>query len=256
MQYYLEETATANGLFTDGDDKAVPPVPRTMLRASVMNMLLKELCNLVEGAGLTLDDEQFDQVYKSILALINSGGGGRVGEIITMAKSGFSDPPALCLPLDGSLVNRDSYPELWQFAQTEARLVSDPSWNSSLVNRPSFSSGNGLTTFRLPDVRGLSPRWWGGSGVWDSGRTAMTMQEDALQNIEGTFGPLTVYNDSPNTSGAFSYVGLGNGQGYDLSVQDQTYRVDFDASSVVRTATETRPINAAFPAFIRYRSVE
>ncbi|HAR61712.1 MAG TPA: hypothetical protein DCS18_16185 [Alcanivorax sp.] len=254
MQYYFHETATANGLFTDGDDKAVPPLPRTLLRSSVMNMLLTELCNLVEGAGLTLDGEQLDQVFNSILVLINNGGAGRVGEVITMAKSGFSDPPANCLPMDGALLNRSSYPELWEFAQTEARLVSDSSWNGSLSNRPSFSSGNGYSTFRVPDVRGLFPRWWGGAGTWDNGRTAMTMQEDAIRNITGSIAPLTVYNSTPTTSGAFTYVQDSISQGFDLSVQDARYELDFDASNVVPTASENRTVNAAFPAFIRYRS--
>lgn len=255
MQYYFDETATAGGLFTDGDDTAVPRVPRTLLRSSVMNMLLTELCNLVEGAGLTLDAEQLDQVYKSIVALINSGGGGRVGEIITMAKSGLSDPPALCLPLDGPLVNRVAYAELWEFAQTESRVVSDSAWYGSLANRPSFSSGNGSTTFRLPDVRGLFSRWWGGGGTWDSGRMAMTMQEDAIRNIVGSIAPLTVYNNTPTTSGAFTHTQHSVSQGFDLSVQDARYQLDFDASNTVPTASENRSVNAAFPAFIRYRSV-
>jgi len=255
MDQYNDPTAV-NGEYTDGDDLANPPVPRTVLRSIWTNMIQRELINVVEGAGLTLDGEEFDQVFKAILALINQGGGGRVGEIVTMAQSDFTTPPAGFLPMDGSLVSRASYPELWAFAQNNARLVSDINWSASLSSRPSFSSGNGSSTFRVPDVRGLFLRWWGGSGTWDAARTAMTMQQDALQNITGEMNLLRLMAATVTTSGAFGHT---RGSDFDedfVSGNDgHPYSFTFDASRVVRTDDETRAINAAFPAFIRYRSV-
>lgn len=62
--------------------------------------------------------------------------------------------PPHALLLQGQLVNRADYPDLWQFAQNSGNLVPDSDWSNY---KGSFSTGNGSTTFRLPDFRGLVP---------------------------------------------------------------------------------------------------
>lgn len=59
--------ATAEGEFTDGD--AQLGVPRSLLASKFMNMLLREGKNLVEKAGLALDELDEEQWYKAILAI-------------------------------------------------------------------------------------------------------------------------------------------------------------------------------------------
>jgi len=62
--------------------------------------------------------------------------------------------PPHALLLQGQLVNRADYLDLWQFAQNSGNLVPDSVWSNC---KGSFSTGNGSTTFRLPDYRGRVP---------------------------------------------------------------------------------------------------
>jgi microcystin-dependent protein len=57
-----------------------------------------------------------------------------------------STPKPGTLLLNGQTVNRVDYPDLWQWAQDQ-----------SLVIAGLFTSGNGTTTFGLPDFRGRVP---------------------------------------------------------------------------------------------------
>jgi len=58
-------------------------------------------------------------------------------------------------PEDGDLLLRADYPALWQFVSTGGYpLVAEADWWADKVKRASFSSGDGATTFRLPDNNG------------------------------------------------------------------------------------------------------
>lgn len=69
----------------------------------------------------------------------------------------------------GQLVSRTAYPRLWEYVQTlGASLVSDATWSTATatvagrtVDRPyrgCFSTGDGSTTFRLPDLMNVALR--------------------------------------------------------------------------------------------------
>lgn len=105
---------------------------------------------------------------------------------------------------------------------------------------------------KLPDLRGEFIRGWDdGRGV-DSGRTLLSAQNDAQQNITGNFGV--------NVNGLFS---VGNGvfttAGSAVNVAPASIsdpgttrtQINMDASRQVRTATETRPRNIAFNYIVR-----
>lgn len=74
---------------------------------------------------------------------------------------------------EGQLVRRDSYPRLWREVQLMGpSLISDAQWGSSVDYQGCFSTGDGTTTFRLPNVRGTSYRMMdGGRGLDTNGRT-------------------------------------------------------------------------------------
>lgn len=55
----------------------------------------------------------------------------------------------------GQIVSRNNYRLAWDYIRKHGRVVSDSSWSN---NRGCFSSGNGSTTFRMPDLRGYYPR--------------------------------------------------------------------------------------------------
>lgn len=82
-----------------------------------------------------------------------------VGEIFFFAKS---TPPEHALACDGAAVSREAYPELFRAIGT------------------TFGSGDGSTTFNVPDLRGEFVRGWdNGRGV-DSGRTIGSSQQDEI----------------------------------------------------------------------------
>lgn len=57
--------------------------------------------------------------------------------------------------LDGQLLLRADYPALWSFLSAgKYPMTTDAVWLSNPLQRASFSSGNGSTTFRLPDLNG------------------------------------------------------------------------------------------------------
>lgn len=96
------------------------------------------------------------------------------------------------LKLNGALVSRTTYADLWTFAQTTTP-VSEATWAANTQGR--FSVGDGSTTFRLPDLRGVFIRILDdGRGV-DTGRTWGTYQIDT--NTAHTHG----VNDPSHTHG-------------------------------------------------------
>ena len=106
------------------------------------------------------------------------------------------------------------------------------------------------------DLRGLFLRGYGaqtsshyGSVVHQSGELGM-IQGDAIRNITGGSG------DSPN-SGAYYYGALAGGAGGARKFAGEGLRgrsaLNFDASRVVPTAEENRPVNTSVRYLIRAR---
>lgn len=136
-------------------------------------------------------------------------------------------PPDGWLAMNGQNVSRTTYAKLFAAIGTD------------------FGSGNGSTTFTLPN--GQDEFFRGASAT----RPVGTKQGDAIRNIVGEIQP-NVHSGWADTSGPFyisSKIGnrestVGNGT--------QGVRYGFDASRVVPTADENRPRNIAFLACIRY----
>jgi hypothetical protein len=78
------------------------------------------------------------------------------------------------------------------------------------------------------------------------------IQGDTIRNIYGTFAAETEdYQHSwPSYSGAFYVIGetFGDGEPDD---EDYEYRLGFNASRIVPTANENRPVNVAVRYLIR-----
>lgn len=90
---------------------------------------------------------------------------------------------------DGQLLNRADWPELWAYAQMVG-LIDDSEWLSDKFKRGRYSSGDGVTTFRVPDKNGVqegSVRALYGRG--DGGNSSANGQlfESAAPNITGFF---------------------------------------------------------------------
>lgn len=124
--------------------------------------------------------------------------------------------PPWALPQDGQLVNRADWPELWAHAQQHGP-VDDEDWLADKLNRSQYSSGDGSTTFRMPDLNGVQPGSVLGLYARGSANFIQRLHESAAPNITGLFnvysynagGPTNAFtstitgtNQSPEGSGA------------------------------------------------------
>lgn len=120
-----------------------------------------------------------------------------------------------------------------------------------------YGTGDGRTTFNLPDLRGEFVRGWDdGCGI-DRGRALGSAQGDAIRNItskidSGKNGALQLF-DHIEPTGAFGvekswkqWTPDNSGGGDNLPSA-----LTFDASHVVPTAAENRPRNIALLACIK-----
>lgn len=87
-----------------------------------------------------------------------------IGYPISAYKAGLNQ-----LVCKGQTLNRADYPRLWEFVQTlGSSLVSDATWSTASVThsgrtianpyRGCFSTGDGSTTFRMPDLMNMALR--------------------------------------------------------------------------------------------------
>ena len=109
--------------------------------------------------------------------------------------------------------------------------------------RPNAANPTGLYVPKLSDqfFRG----WTLGAG-----REAGSWQQDAIRNILGQLGSIWSYkNTLPGGTGALSWTTSGEG-GFAASSEITMQGVTFDASCVVPTAEEDRPVNVALPVIL------
>lgn len=186
--------------------------------ASGTGTVILEAPNTNSNRTITLPDE-------SITLVGNSSFAGMV------AFFAMNTAPSGWLDADGSAVSRTTYAALFSAIGT------------------TFGVGDGSTTFNLPDMRGEFPRGWDdGRGV-DSARSFGSAQSFAIENISGSIsmegtrlasatGPFSISNGASVTVGGSS--------------ASTANIMNFDTSSDVQTATETRPRNVALLACIKF----
>ena len=181
--------------------------------------LLPLLAQPVLGADAT----SFDPTKVAVEA--KSSGGVPVGTIISWPVATNPEDMDNWLECNGQSISPSVYPELFA-----------------------------LMGSQVPDLRGMFLRGYGaqtsshyGSVVHQSGELGM-VQGDAIRNITGSSG------DSPN-SGAYYYGALAGGAGGARKFAGEGLRgrsaINFDASRVVPTAEENRPVNTAVRYLIR-----
>lgn len=251
-----------NGKFVD--ENPVTGQVGSMISSDWGNAVTDELLNVIRAGGEEPAEAEHDQLLAAIKAIVRDS---IPPEKIrtTLAEYGITDAytksvtytkaeieallknmsalpvgamvpfpkgtvPAGFLEVDGSVQSAATYPDLAAYLGTTFN-----------------TGGEGAGNFRLPESRGEFLRGWDhGRGV-DAGRTLGSSQTDALQNITGESSTFPNAFSAPLSSlGAFRTnargnmpPGLSNGGTWTSS------SIDFDASRVARTSTETRPRNLA-----------
>lgn len=144
-----------------------------------------------------------------------------IGTIIAMSSDYIPTGYLLC---NGSAVNRQTYSLLFAKIGT------------------TYGEGDGTNTFNLPDLRGKFVRGLGGNSDL-LGKT----QGDAIRNITGEVD--ICHGDYNVTNGVFRDNGR-KSMGRDGN-EWYSHSVIFDASTVVPTANENRPLNMAMNYLIK-----
>ena len=161
---------------------------------------------------------------------------GELQRVVINAGVGFCLPfygteaPPGTLACDGSEISREAYKELFDVLGTKA------------------GAGDGVSTFNLPDLRGMFIRGTGGNAA------ALGVQQgDAIRNITGAFDDV-LYSGyiqalGPHAGGAFftvtSETGVRYGASGQIQIADTGDNIKIDVSRQVPTANENRPVNVA-----------
>ncbi|MDN7719044.1 phage tail protein [Burkholderia gladioli] len=143
------------------------------------------------------DRSQHFATTEWVLSAISSASVGQiVFEPRATVRAGY-------LKANGLSVNRADYPELWAYAQASGALVSEDSWHNGW--KGCFSTGNGSSDFRLPDLRGEFIRGWDDVGSIDANRTIGSWQDS--QNRSHTHGGTASSVDNHTHGAATSSTG-------------------------------------------------
>lgn len=142
---------------------------------------------------VTVADAVGDYDAVTLRQLRNSGGGSggptmngisnfNIGDFRLIDSRAYI--PSNDIPSDGQLLSRTDYPELWAYAQM-ITPISDAEWLADPLNRSQYSTGDGSTTFRVPDKNGVQSGSIKGLFGRGSGDFTRKLHESAAPNITG-----------------------------------------------------------------------
>lgn len=135
---------------------------------------------------------------------------------------------------------RSQYLDLWNFANSSNNIVDETTWNGGRIG--SFSTGNGSTTFRIPDLRGEFVRALADGKAVDTGRVIGTAQADMIEDHTHNYYDYN-WESSPSTPPG----GTGGGAG------TFAYRHNWSRITIATTGNpETRPRNIALLYCIKF----
>ena len=152
--------------------------------------------------------------FNDLTDRINSVAVSEVGEVLwhhsrNQMKIG-------CVPGDGQLLSRASYPTLWQMVvDGKVPVVADNTWLADPASRGKYTTGNGSTTFRVPDYNGkyagsiVAPVFRGDAGVIASNGV---IESSGAPNITGGLTDISANAGVTSTNGAFNIDWVWNGK--------------------------------------------
>lgn len=186
----------------------------------------------------------------------NTGTGEGTAQVGTIIYAHILQPGYV--KANGDLLDRSEYVALYQYAKENNLILSEADWVNDMQGM--FAEGDGVNTFRVPDLRGQFLRGVDDGAGEDAGRVLGSKQGDAIRNIVGDINSVNkepnhiFLGDTVGGNGVFKTINNGSKVGIVVGTV-QNYgcdSVDFDASRVVPTANENRPKNIALIAQIKY----
>lgn len=168
---------------------AIPPVVQGVGQSTTDVMSQKAVSDALAGGGVVVvqgtGQSTTDVMSQKAVTDALASGGVALLRGIPLPLPVATPPPGM-IACNGASLNRSSYLNLWNWANARARVVSDAQW---AANTGTFSSGNGSTTFRVPDLRGEFIRGMDvGRGVDPSGsRLPGTVQLDEFKSHTHTY---------------------------------------------------------------------
>ena len=118
--------------------------------------------------------------------------------------------------------------------------------NGQTISQTAYPELFALMGGKVPDLRGLFLRAHGGNSA-----ALGVSQGDAIRNITGNAGYIQFHQNGGSASGAFFLTG--NGGKARINGSEYEPMLNFDASRVVPTAEENRPVNQAVRYLVRSR---
>ena len=174
---------------------------------------------------------------------------GTIGAFIS------TTPPAGWIQANGAVLSRAQYPALWAHAQGSGVLISEAQWYTATPASwrwGSFTIGDGINTFRIPELRGEFLRGWeaGRAPGWsEHGRVLGSWQHDAIREIAGWGGSTVTWG----ANGAFAYEAGANRGAITARYKEWGLGdIHFRASRVVPTAAENIVRNIAVNYCIKF----
>ena len=259
---------TGSGGPITGFDSIASGAVRTLVFAGVVtlthhatNLILPNGANITTAAGdvlqfTSLGDGHWKCTGKMVAADSGGSGGGMwLGTLIAWPLSEASIP-AGSIANNGQLVNRATWPELWALYSSQA--ISDATWLADPLQRGKPSTGNGSTTFRMPDLNGkhadgLTPAAavLRGHGKNSAGTPGL-FQLDQFQGFKlgsamrPDMANVVMFNDRYGASaGSMGTLGL-SATTVDSAAAAQFSQISMmdNGNGVPRVGTETRATNA------------
>lgn len=129
-------------------------------------------------AAQALNPTQLTQALANLALTNRQVTAGSVIQVI-----GTVAPPGT-IKANGAVLSRTAYADLWAYAQASGALVSQAAYDAGQWG--CFSPGDGSTTFRIPDLRGIFGRGWDDGRGIDSGRQIGSYQ--GSQNLSHGHG--------------------------------------------------------------------
>ena len=219
-------------------------------------------------------DVDFTKAYYWMKIEVKEGGNYREVSFAQLPSSPYSEvahnavtfPAGMIMPYAGPASN---IPEGWMLCDGSA--ISRSTY-ANLYNAigVSWGTGDGSTTFNIPDLRGMFLRGVAGTDTigdpdagkrlanangGNSGNNVGSYQGDAIRNIIGEFTTAQRYEEKSwyYATQAFYTDFCGGGMTYEHNKYYKgNPRVTFDASRVVPVGKDNRPKNVAVTYIIKY----